>query len=408
MSRFRSTVVWVSLSMSLSACGGGDSTPASIQMGGSVQGRLLILSPAVSTLAGSSTNGTADGTGTAARFSNPQGITTDGTNLYVADGTNFTIRRVGISFGNVSTLAGSAGSSGSSDGTGGGARFSSLYGITTDGANLYVADAGNNTVRKVVIATGAVTTLAGSAVNPPNSTDGTGAAARFNFPQGVTTDGANVFVADAGNNTIRKIAIGTGVVTTLAGSAADPPGSADGTGIAARFNNPVGITTDGANLYVTDAGNNTIRKIVIGTGAVTTLAGSPGIPGAVDGTGAFARFTGPSAITSDGTYLYVTDDGSTVRKVTINAGIVKTDVIGPNGVPITTTVAVAAGTVSTLAGRPGFYGAIDGTGDFISLETGVSLLTFGDARFWFPQGITTDGRNLYVSDSVNNMVRKVY
>ena len=398
MNRFRSTILWVSLLMLLPACGGGGEK-GSIQMGGSIQGRRLLLSPAVSTIAGISTSGSTDGAGMAARFSNPKGVTTDGRNLYVADGTNFTIRKIGIAFANVTTIAGSAGSSGSADGSGPGARFSSLAGITTDGTNLYVVDAGNNNIRQVVIATGVVTTLSGSAGNP-GSADGTGAAARFNSPQGISTDGANLYVADSGNDTIRRIAIATGAVTTLAGSPGIV-GSTDDIGSSARFSNPQGLTTDGVNLYVTDSGNDTIRRVSIATGAVTTFAGSPGNPGDngtpglpngnpvkfTDGTGGFALFTAPSAITSDGVNLYVTDDGSMIRKIVINTGV-----------------------VTTIAGIPGIFGATDGTGDYISYSYYTSSLdtTPGDARFWQPQGLTTDGKYLYVADSANNMIRKVH
>jgi hypothetical protein len=105
----------------------------------------------------------------------------------------------------------------------------------------------------------AVTTLAGSA-GSSGSTDGTGTAARFNNPSGITSDGSNLYVADSGNNTVRKVVIASGVVTTLAGTAGSY-GSTDGTGTAARFNNPSDIITDGTNLYIADFGNNTIRKI---------------------------------------------------------------------------------------------------------------------------------------------------
>ncbi|HEY6872696.1 MAG TPA: hypothetical protein VI298_08230 [Geobacteraceae bacterium] len=418
MSWSRLTILWVSLSMVLSACGGGESSPGRIQMGGAVQGTTPSLTPAVSTLVGSSAIGSADGLGTEASFWSPEGITTDGKNLYVADSGNNTIRRVGIAFGNVSTIAGSTSASGAANGTGSAATFSSPQGITMDGTSLYVADSGNNSIRKVVLATRAVTTLAGTGI--AGSTNDTGTAASFNNPRGITTDGANLYVADSGNNTIRKIVIATGVVTTLAGSPGTS-GSADGTGAEARFNNPIGITTEGANLYVADFGNNTIRKIVISTGVVTTLAGSAtGVPGlTADGTGGSARFNGPYAITSDGRNLYVTDDGCSVRKVTLTAGTANTMVIGPNGTPIVTTVAIAAGTVTTLAGSPAYvtptgivspsaYGSADGTGTSISLATGVPVTVFGTARFWFPEGITTDGRNLFVADSVNNTIRKVY
>jgi streptogramin lyase len=125
---------------------------------------------------------------------------------------------------------------------------------------VYVADKSNRNIRRVTPA-GMVTTLAGSASYPAGSSDGTGSAARFNSPAGVAVDSSgNVYVADSGNNTIRKVTP-TGVVTTLAGLAGSR-GSNDGTGSAARFNGPWGVTVDGSrNVYVADTYNNTIRKV---------------------------------------------------------------------------------------------------------------------------------------------------
>jgi sugar lactone lactonase YvrE len=255
--------------------------------------------------------GSTDGTGIEALFNFPQGITTDGTALYVADTINCTIRRVVIATGEVSTMVGTAGVFGSTDGTGPDARFGAPYGITTDGTNLYVADTYNGTIRKVVIFTRVVTTLAGSTMTN-GFTDGIGTAAQFNFVTAIATDGVNLYAVDNRSNTIRKIVIETGDVSTLAGTAG-VSGSTDGTG-STLFNSPQGIATDGANLYVTDSANLTIRKIVISTGEVSTLAGASGSPDSTDGYGSSARFFSPHGITSDGTTLYVTDM-STIRKI---------------------------------------------------------------------------------------------
>ena len=355
----------------LSSCGKVD---ISTQIGGSIQGTSLSLSGATSTLAGTAgSSGSSDNTGTSARFNDPNGVTTDGTNLYVADSGNHTIRKVVIATGVVTTLAGTAGSSGSSDNTGTTARFNDPNGVTTDGTNLYVADSGNHTIRKVVIATGVVTTLAGTA-GSSGSSDNTGMSARFNDPNGVTTDGTNLYVADSGNHTIRKVVIATGVVTTLAGTAGSS-GSSDGTGTSARFNDPNGVTTDGTNLYVADSGNHTIRKVVIATGVVTTLAGTAGSSGSSDGTGTSARFNDPNGVTTDGTNLFVADSGNdTIRRVEAK-------------------VVTAIGATTTLAGSAGSSGSADGTGT--------------SARFYLPSGITTDGRRLLVIDTGNNTVRAI-
>jgi sugar lactone lactonase YvrE len=256
--------------------------------------------------------GSTDGTGTAARFKHPDGITSDGTYLYVADTGNNTIRQIVISTQVVTTLAGVAGAVGSADGTGTAARFNYPTGVAANGGYLYVADTYNHTIRKVVISSGMVSTLAGTA-GTASSADGTGSGAQFSYPYGIASDGTYVYVTDANNNSIRKIRVASGIVTTLAG-AASSIGSSDGTGTAALFNFPVGLTMDDSNLYVVDTGNNTIRQMVLSTGVVTTLAGAVGKAGTTDGSGADARFNYPTGLTELGGYLYLADAGnSTIR-----------------------------------------------------------------------------------------------
>ena len=281
-------LIVVCMAFILAACGGS---------GGGVGGSLT-LSGEVTTLAGS-TGGYMDATGTAAKFYFPYGITTDGNNLYVADSSNNRIRQIVIATGAVTTLAGD-GNFGYLDATGTAASFNIPYGITTNGTNLYVADTFNHRIRQIAIATGVVTTIAGDGTQ--GALDDTGTAAQFFRPIGVTTDGINLYVVDSSNHRIRQIAIATGVVTTIAGSTI---GYLDGTGTAARFTFPTGVSTDGTNLYVADGTNNFIRQIVISTGEVTTIAGST--VGNLDGPGTVAQFYAPSGITTDGNNLYVVD-----------------------------------------------------------------------------------------------------
>jgi hypothetical protein len=299
-------------------------------LGGSIRGKTLSLSKTVSTFAGfANFSGATDATGTLAEFKNPRGIATDGSNLYVADKNNHTIRKIVISSGAVTTIAGQAGNSGSDDGTGTEATFNFPDGVTTDGTSLYIADQVNGTIRQLVISTGIVTTIGGKA-GDLRFADGPRAEARFLEPTDITTDGANLFITDFSSNIIRRMVISTGVVTTIAGTYG-VPGSSDGTGAAASFDGPLGITTDGTNLYVADYFNGTIRKIVISTGVVTTIAGTSGVTGAADGTGVAASFTGPDGITTDGTNLYVTDfENETIRKIVISTGVVTT-IAGKNG-----------------------------------------------------------------------------
>ena len=342
------------------------------QMGGSRQGVELSLTTEVTTLAGSAhVTGEPDTTdhdnGTLASFDQPWDITTDGTNLYVVDTSNHTIRQVVISTGAVTTLAGTAETRGNTDDNGTAASFKFPKGITTDGTNIYVADSSNNLIRQIVISTGAVTTLAGGGSG--TSTDDTGTTASFKSPQGITTDGTNLYVADSYNHKIRKIVIDNASVTTLAGTGSS--GSTDNTtGTSASFNEPLGITTDGTNLYVADTKNHLIRQIVISTRAVTTLAGT-GSSGTTDNTtGTSASFYGPSGIATDGFNLYVADRSSSlIRRIVI-----------------------ATGAVTTLAGM--------GSGNPID-DTGTA------ARFKVPTGITSDGIDLYVLDKQNHLIRKI-
>jgi hypothetical protein len=233
--------------------------------------------------------GGADGTGSAARFYNPYSVAVDSAgNVYVADSSNDMIRKI-TPAGVVTTLAG--GKMGSTDGIGNAARFYDPCGVAVDSAgNVYSADSGNHTIRKIT-PFGVVTTLAGLAGSRGNA-DGTGSAARFSSPSDVATDSAdNFYVADFGNQTIRKITP-AGVVTTLAGLAGSM-GGADGTGSAARFHSPEGVVVDGAgNVYVADTENSTIRKIT-SAGVVTTLAGLAGSEGSANGSGSAARFNWP-------------------------------------------------------------------------------------------------------------------
>ena len=323
----------------------------------------------VSTFAGS-TSGTTDGTGAAAKFTDPWGIARDANgNLYVAEDKGHRIRKI-TPAGVVTTFAGSV--QGYEDGPGSSAKFNSPTALTVDAqGNIYVAESGGNRIRKITPA-GVVSTVAGTGV--AGFADGAAATAMFKTPSGIAVDAdGNLYVSDRDNTRIRKIST-AGVVTTLAGSGA--VGQADGLGAAAQFNAPSGLAIDGdGNLYLTDTDNHMIRKITP-AGEVTTIAGSGqmgqgGAGGFADGTGRSAQFNYPwnIAIGPDG-MLYVSDYfNHRIRMIT------------PEGV------------VTTIAGS----GAI---GD----KNGPAL----QASFNEPGGIVVglDG-SLYIVDNRNLRIRKI-
>jgi sugar lactone lactonase YvrE len=370
-----------------------------------------------STLAGNAGYGSVDGSAANARFDFPTGVAVDASGvIYIADTQNSTVRTIDTS-GNVQTLAGLAGHIGATNGAGPAARFKYPQGIASDSAgNIYVADTGNSIIRRINVAAD-VSTIAGSP-GVVGSSNGINSAASFNLPCGIAVDpSGNLYVADTYNNIIRQIAlIGTNwVVSTVVGSPG-VIGSSDGINAIARFSQPLAMTVgNDGNLYVADTGNNSIRKIVRfgtnwvtttltnvslpggiaadtagnlfvadsandvirkltpagGTWAVNIFAGAPGISGSTDGT-TTARFNFPRGIAMDANaILFVADSfNNTIRQIT------------------------PAGAVSTVAGTAGGTGSSDGSST--------------QARFDAPLGIAVDNvRNVYVADSKNNTIRQI-
>jgi hypothetical protein len=282
------------------------------------------------------------------KYDGGEGLTTDGTNLYVADKNNHRIRKVVIATGVTTTLAGS-GTQGFTDGTGTAAKLENPRYITTDGTYIYLSDSSNDCVRKIHITTGVVKTIviSSSLLNDPRglvvynnmlyvlnnnsdrlrqidlstntvSTITTTGSISFSTPRNMTIQGTDLYIADSGADEILKTTIGTWVLSPFVGSSA---GYADGPAGGSKFRDLEGMTTDGTNLYVADTGNHNIRKITVPGGIVTTLAGQT-LASASNSdytnspTYTTARFKSPKGITSDGSNLYVFDTGNNaIRKI---------------------------------------------------------------------------------------------
>jgi len=323
--------------------------------------------------------GNRDGTAAEARFNAPTGVAVDPSgNIYIADNGNRTIRKI-TPEGLVTTLAGDGSdtTATSADGIGRNARFINPWGLAVDGAgNVWVTDASTwysnvgHTIRRIT-PEGSVSTLAGSS-SMSGYVNGRGTAARFCRPQGIVVDQhGNLYVADTGNGTIRKITR-DGVVSTFAGLAKTSTGANESINNRVdHFTSPTSIAIDHAgNCYVADSGNVCIRKITP-RGRVSVLAGKPG-PRLTfsDGHATEAGFIEPQgiALAPDGS-VYVSDS-QTIRKIT------------------------TAGTTTTFAGLPAANGFKNGDGKW--------------ALFHDPVGLAADTQgNLYLADRGNNSIRRI-
>jgi sugar lactone lactonase YvrE len=324
----------------------------------------------VTTFAGSTTAGYLNGSGTGALFSGPQGLAADASgNVYVADNFNNVIREISPA-GVVTTFAGD-GNPGYTDGAAASAEFYGPQGIAIDAqGNLYVADVGNNVIRKITSA-GVVSTFAGNGTR--GYVNGATTAAEFNNPQGVAVDAAgNVYVADRTTCVIRKITT-AGKVITLSGLTPGVyvtqqeeefpvKGYLDGAADISLFNSPEGLAVDASgNIYVADVLNYAIRKLTT-AGVSSTYAG---------GTTQTTVVGSPTAVCFDkGGNMYITDQSGRVFEIT------------------------TGNIIYTLAGTYNLSGYADGTG--------------ANALFNNPEGITVDNNgNVFVADLNNNTIREI-
>jgi DNA-binding beta-propeller fold protein YncE len=253
------------------------------------------------------------------RLDFPAGLATDGRSVYVANSRNNTVEAIDLTARSLRIVAGKLFQEGSNDGVGDAARFNSPDGMTINGQNLYLCDTNNSDIRQITVS-GTVTTVAGTA-NIGGTEDGTGAAAHFNLPTQIATDGTSLYVADSGNSAIRRITLADFKVKTIAGQAGTS-GKTEGGPNKSLFSGPRGVAVDKKAIYVADTGNDVIRKIDINTLETSTIAGT-GEEGDKDGPALQAQFNNPGAICTDGAFLYVLDaDNHSIRKMDLNANTV--------------------------------------------------------------------------------------
>jgi sugar lactone lactonase YvrE len=333
----------------------------------------------ITTVAGSDSSG--DGApATAATLNGPVDVALDGAgNLYIADGNNHRIRKVTAATGIITTIAGNGAAGFSGDG--GPATEASLFspsGLSLDGSgNLYIADRRNHRIRKVTVATGTITTVAGTGTPGPAGDGGAATAASLTFPVDVALDGSgNLYIADRSNARIRKVIAATGIIATVAGIGTPGFSGDGGPATAASLNSPTGVALDGSgDLFIADSSNNRIRKVAGSTGIITTVAGN--------GTRGFSGDGGPSTAASlnDPDYVALDETGNLYIADTGNNRIRK--------------VSAATGTITTVAGNgvEGFSG-----------DRGPAT----EASLGLPGGLAVDGSgSLYFADTNNQRIRVV-
>ena len=288
--------------------------------------RLLDVQDSIFTVSGNGTAGYGGDGGhfVSAVYNYPSGITIDPDgNIFVADRYNHAIRRVDAGSGVISTICG-GGSSGGFAGDGGpatAARIEPPRGVWADqNQRLFIADYGNHRVRLIDLTTGVMSTCAGNGSTGYSGDGGQATAAELTNPQSICTDSSgNLFIADPGSNTIRRVDRHTGIITTVAGSAAAGYSGDGGPATAAGLCFPNGVFVDRHNnIFISDAGNNVVRE-VYATGMIITVAGNTHYGYSGDGgLATFATFNGLTGVyVDDSDFLYIIDGGnSAIRKVT--------------------------------------------------------------------------------------------
>ena len=373
---------------------------------------------------------------TVATAPSPAGVAVDSAgNVYLAENGTARVRRWDAVTGVLSSVAGSGLQGYAGDGgaaTSARLRFPADVAVDVAGT-VYVADFGNARVRRVDAGTAVITTVAGSGSVSYVGDGGAATSAVMNFPQSLAIDGqGRITIADVGNSRIRRLDVATGVLTTVAGVGGDGYAGDGGPAISAQLAQPAGVAVDGVgNLYIADFGNARVRRVDAGTGIITTVAGT-GVAGyAGDGGAATsAALESPFAVALDALdNLYIADTNSTVRRVDAGTGIITTvagtgvaGFAGDGGPAISAQLAFPAGLVVDGQGNLYIADANNARIRRVAAATGVITTVAGtgvagyagdgglatSARFALPFGVALDGQgNLFIADWDGRRIRRV-
>ncbi len=407
--------------------------------GNSVIRQVLAATGKIGTVAGNGTAGyTGDaGLASSAQLNVPYSVALDsGNNLYIADTGNNVIREIVAATGKIGTIAGNGTPGYTGDnGLPTSAELDEPYGVTVDSiGNLYIADSNNSVVREVSVATGDIATIAGNGTRGYAGDGAAATSAELYYPIGIAADSSgNVYIADYDNNRVREVSAATSNIITVAGNGTDNYGGDGRAATGAGLYYPAGIATDSSgNLYIADTGNNVVRKVAAATGDISTVAGNgtPGYTG--DGKAAInAELSAPYgvALDSNGNLFIADTSNSVIREVAAATGNISTvagngtagysgdsgaatsaELDEPFGIAVDPMgnlyiadtdnfvireVSAATGNISTIAGI-GVYGYSGDSGPATS------------AQLSYPAGITLDsGGNVYFADYANNRIREI-
>lgn len=335
--------------------------------------------PIITTFAGTSPGYSGDGgLATAAQLNQPSGMALDAAgNVYIADSYNNVIRKVAVNTGIITTFAGNGSAGYSGDGgQATSAQLNAPQSVAIDANNnLYIGDWNNSVIRKVNIASGIITTFAGTGVQGYSGDGGPAISAELNLCSSVALDNnGNVYISDDNNNVIRKVD-NAGIITTFAGTGTCGYSGDGGQASAAAICFPLGMQNDSyGNLYISDIGNAVVRKIDIVTGIITTVAGN--------GTTGYSGDGGPATSAQlDANFDVTVDPDGNIYIADFNNNVIRK--VNTSGI------------ISTYAGNG--TGGLSGDG---GPATSAQLLN--------PMGVTADiNGNIYIADWLNNRVRKV-